>query len=148
MSETCEIPLFNLPEEEIKELLSSVKTIAVVGMSKNPSKDSHHVAKYLASKGYKIIPINPTCETIEGHRCYPSLEAVPNEITIDLVDVFRPPEEVPSITDQAIRRSVKGLWLQEGIVHNASAEKAQKAGLKVVQGKCIMKALKAIHHEA
>ncbi len=137
MTETCEIPLKNIPTEEIKRILKDSKVIAVVGLSDKPERDSHRVAAYLQKQGYRVIPVNPRAEEILGERAYPSLREVPEKI--DIVDVFRKPDAVPAIVDEAIAAGAKTVWMQEGIVHNASAEKARAAGLQVVQSKCIMR---------
>ena len=114
-----------------------MKTIAVVGLSPDPDKDSHHVAEYLQKVGYKIVPIYPKDITILGEQAYPSLADVP--FAIDMVDIFRKPEALDAIADAAIARGdVKVFWAQKGIVNNAAAEKAKKAGMKVVQNKCTL----------
>ncbi len=137
MTETCEIPLKNIPPEEIRRILKDSKVIAVVGLSDKPERDSHRVAAYLQKQGYRVIPVNPRAEEILGERAYPSLREVPEKI--DIVDVFRKPDAVPAIVDEAIAAGAKTVWMQEGIAHNASAEKARAAGLQVVQSKCIMR---------
>ena len=133
--ETCEMPDRRAPAPEIDDVLKMAKRIAVVGLSTNPEKDSHMVAKYLMDAGYEVMPVNPNCEHVLGLECYPDLDAVPGEI--DVVDVFRRAEALPDIVDAAIRRGAKVLWTQLGIVNNAAAEKARKAGMKVIQSKCM-----------
>jgi predicted CoA-binding protein len=118
-------------------MLEESNVIAVVGLSARPETDSYHVAAYLQRNGYKIIPVNPKYEQVLGEKCYRRLLDVPE--AIDIVDVFRRPEAVPEVADQAIAVKAKVLWMQEGIVHNAAAEKARRAGLKVVMNKCILK---------
>ncbi len=120
----------------IKDLLENCQTIAVVGLSDNPEKTSYVVARYLKEHGYKIIPVNPTITEALGEKAYPDLRAVPEKI--DIVDVFRRSNDVPPVADDAIAIKAKGLWMQEGIVHEASAQKAESAGLKVVMDRCIM----------
>ncbi|NPA81439.1 MAG: CoA-binding protein [Epsilonproteobacteria bacterium] len=133
----CEFPTVNENMDEIREIFKTVKTIAVVGLSPNETKDSHKVAKYLQSVGYKIIPIYPKEETILGEKVYRSLAEVKEEI--DMVDVFRKPAAVDHIVDAIEKRKdVKVLWLQKGIVNNKAAERAKKMGLKVVQNRCSM----------
>lgn len=132
---TCEMPDANLQSGEIKEILNSAKTIAVVGLSDNPERDSFRVAKYLRENGYHIIPVNPGKTEILGEKCYPDLASVPEKI--DVVDIFRTVEAIPGIVDEAIQIGAKAVWMQLGLAHHVSAEKARAAGLKVVQAKCI-----------
>jgi predicted CoA-binding protein len=131
------MPLHNASPGEVRDLLKSVHTIAVVGLSDKPDRDSYHVAAYLKGQGYRIIPVNPAVAEVLGEKSYPSLRDVPEKI--DLVDVFRKPEAVPAIVDDAIVVGAKAVWMQEGIVHNAAADKARAAGLQVVMNKCILK---------
>ena len=135
----CEFPTVNSSSEEIKNIFKSVKTIAVVGLSPDPSKDSNHVAEYLQQAGYKIIPIYPKNEIILGEQAYPSLTDVPANIQIDMVDIIRKPEALDAIADACIARGgIKVFWAQKGIVNNAAAERARAAGMTVVQNKCTM----------
>ena len=135
----CEFPTVNSSSEEIKNIFKSVKTIAVVGLSPDSSKDSNHVAAYLQQAGYKIIPIYPKDELILGEQSYPSLADVPANIQIDMVDIFRKPEALDAIADACIARGgIKVFWAQKGIVNNAAAERARAAGMTVVQNKCTM----------
>ena len=122
-------------DDEIRKIYL-LKNIAVVGMSKNPDKAAHYVPKYLHDKGYNIIPVNPTAIEILGKKCYPSLLDVPVEI--DIVDVFRPSEQVKPVIEESIKIKPKVIWLQEGI-HNPEAEMiAQKSGIKVVFNRCML----------
>jgi Predicted CoA-binding protein len=123
--------------DEIGELLSRIKTIAVVGLSSDPMRASYGVSRYMQGRGYRIIPVNPNEQTILGERAYASLAEIPEKI--DLVDVFRRPEHVPEIVDEAIRLKIPALWLQEGVVHEAAAKKARDAGLLVIMDRCILK---------
>lgn len=132
----CELPKENPNSREIEEILRNSKVIAIIGVSRNPEKDSHKVAKYLMEKGYKVIPVNPNAKEILGRKCYPRLEEV--EGKIDVVDIFRPPEEVPEIVETAKKKGAKVVWMQVGIVNNQAAEKAKKMGMRVVMNKCIM----------
>ena len=118
---------------------NGIKIIAVVGLSDKPERASYRVAKYLQEKGYKIIPVNPVKEEILGEKAYPSITAIPSELTIDVIDVFRKSDAVPEIVEQTIDRGVPILWLQEGIIHEAAAKKAEQAGIKVIMDKCILK---------
>lgn len=123
--------------DKIGDLLKRSKTIAVVGLSSNPMRPSFGVSKYMQGKGYRIIPVNPNESAVLGEKAYPSLSEVREKI--DIVDVFRRSEFVPEIVDEAIRLKVPCLWLQEGVVHEAAAKKAQEAGMTVVMDHCILK---------
>jgi predicted CoA-binding protein len=122
-------------EDEIKEILTSYKTIAIVGISNKPDRDSYIVAEYLLNQGYKIIPVNPNIDTVLGLKAYPDLISIPEDI--EIVDIFRRPEFVDEIVDQAIEKGAKVVWMQIGVINESAAEKARKAGLKVVMNKCI-----------
>ena len=133
----CEFPTVNSNQEEIKEIFDTVKTIAVLGLSPDPSKASHRVAKYLQEVGYKIVPVYPKEDTILGEKVYRSLVEIPFEV--DMVDIFRKPAAFDAIADACIERGdVKVFWGQLGLVNNAAAEKAKDAGMKVVQNLCSM----------
>ena len=123
--------------DEIRELLTRTKTIAVVGLSSDPLRPSYGVSQYMQRKGYRIIPVNPNEQTVLGEKAYSSLAAVPDKI--DLVDVFRRPEFVPEIIDEVIRLKIDAVWLQEGVVHQPAAKKARDSGVLVVMDKCILK---------
>ena len=133
----CEFPTVNEKSDEIRKIFEEVKTIAVIGLSPKPEKDSHKVAKYLQSVGYKIIPVYPKEETILGEKVYRSLSEIPQKV--DMVDMFRKPAIADLIVDEIVKRDdVKVLWLQKGIVNNEAAKRAKDMGLKVVQNKCSM----------
>jgi len=122
-------------DEQIRKFYS-LKNIAVIGISKNPEKAAHYVPKYLAEKGYNIIPVNPTTDKILDKKCYREIAEVPD--SIDIVDVFRPSEEVLPVVREAVKKNPKVIWLQEGI-HNPEAEDlARKAGIEVVFNRCIL----------
>lgn len=123
--------------DPIRDLLSKVKTIAVVGLSDSPFRPSHGVAAYLQSQGYKIIPVNPQIPEALGETSYRSLLEVPE--TVDLVDVFRRPEFVNEIVEQAIRLKIPAIWLQEDVINEPAAERARQAGMFVVMDRCILK---------
>jgi hypothetical protein len=131
----CEFPTTNATGAEIATILKSAKVIAVIGASLKPERPSHWISVYLKEHGYKVIPVNPGLKEVLGDICYKSLSDIPEPI--DIVDIFREPGAVPAIVDEAIAKKAKVVWMQEGIVHNAAAEKAKKAGLKVIQNKCI-----------
>ncbi|MBC8231644.1 CoA-binding protein [bacterium] len=150
MEEVCEIPRKNATNEEISTILTTYRTIAVVGLSTNEDRDSNRVARFLMEHGFQIIPVNPNHNEVLGQKCYPSLSAIPEEINIEVADIFRRPSAVPEIVDEAIQRGVKVIWMQEGslrsptpsaygIVHNDAADKAREHGLQVVMSKCMMK---------
>lgn len=122
-------------ENEMKEILLSAKTVAAVGLSSNPAKESFGIVQYLKDQGYKIIPVNPTAAEIMGEKAYPDLSSVPEPV--DVVQVFRKPEDVPPVVDEAIKIGAKVVWMQEGIVHEEAAHKAREAGLKVVMNVCM-----------
>jgi len=118
-----------------------VKTIAVVGLSNSPLRPSYGVSAYMQSQGYRIIPVNPQIAEALGEESYPSLLDVPIELAkqIDLVDVFRRPEYVDEIVEQAIQLKIPAIWLQEGVINEPAAEKARQAGMFVVMDHCILK---------
>jgi len=122
-------------DHDLREILLSTKTIASVGLSSNQNKESYWIASYLKEQGYRVIPINPTADEILGEKAYPDLESVPDPI--DLVQVFRRPEDVPPVVEDAIRVGAKVVWMQEGIVHEEAAQKAREAGLQVVMDACM-----------
>jgi predicted CoA-binding protein len=137
MNDACEFPTRNAPSAAIDQLLATTKTIAVVGLSDNPGRASHHVAGYMQQQGYRIIPVNPSVQEVLGEKSYASLHEIPEPV--DMVDVFRKPDAVPAIVADAIAIKAKSVWLQEGIVHNEAAAQAEAAGLTVVQNKCLLK---------
>jgi predicted CoA-binding protein len=122
--------------DPIFDLLTKYKTIAVVGLSSNPARPSYGVTEYMQSAGYHIIPVNPNETDVLGEPSYASLEEVPQKI--EIVDIFRCPNEVPSVVDAAIRVNAKVIWMQLGIAHEAAAEKARAAGITVVMDACIL----------
>ena len=132
-------------QNQIKNILKKYQVIAVVGLSKEPEKDSHRVSAYLKQHGYRIIPVNPFADEVLDEKSYPSLLEIPSEIqkTIEIVDIFRPAKDVPPIVEQAIKlKQTYGkpfvVWMQLGIVNEAAAETARRAGLIVVMDKCLM----------
>jgi len=126
-------------EEEIKDILSTCKTVAVVGISPKEDRPSYIVASYLKSKGYRIIPVRPDGDMVIGEKVYHSLQEIPKEIKVDVVDIFRKSEDVPPIIEEAIQRRARVVWMQERIVNVESAAKAKRAGLKVVMDRCMKK---------
>jgi predicted CoA-binding protein len=122
-------------DEMMKNILLSAKTVASVGLSSNPMKASYGVDLYLQNKGYRIIPVNPTADEILGEKAYPDLESIPDKI--DVVQVFRRPEDVPAVVADAIKIGAKVVWMQEGIVNEEAAQTAREAGLQVVMDACM-----------
>ncbi len=123
-------------DEEIRILLSEARTIAVVGMSDKPHRDSHQVGRYLHNQGYAIIPVNPAIHEVLGIPALPDLDSIGSEV--DIVDIFRRAEYVPEIVDAAIRCGARAVWMQFGTAHPGAAARAAAAGLRVVTDRCIM----------
>lgn len=133
----CEFPVINSDKDEIKAIFENTKTIAIVGLSPDAAKDSHRVAAYLQQVGFKIIPIYPKEDVILGERVYRSLLEV--EEKVDLVNIFRKPNVVLNVVNEALQRGdVQTIWTQKGIVNNEAAQKAKDNGLNVVQNHCTM----------
>jgi len=128
-----------MTEEDIREILLNFKTIAVVGISPKEDRPSYIVASYLKSKGYRVIPVRPDGEVILGEKVYHSLAEIPKEIGVEIVDIFRRPEDVPPVVEEAIQQRAKVVWMQEGVIHKEAGAKAEKAGLKVVMDRCMKK---------
>ena len=122
---------------QISEILRASRTIAVVGLSAKRYRPSYGVAEYMQRAGYRIIPVNPHETEVLGEKCYPDVESVPEPI--DIVDIFRRSEYVPEIVESAIRKGAKVVWMQEGVIHEEAARRAQEAGLEVVMDRCILK---------
>ena len=123
----------------IAEILRKAKTLAVVGLSANPSRPSYEVARYMQIHGYRIIPVNPKYSSILNERCYANLTEIPRSIAIDIVNIFRRPEAVPPIVEEAIQIGAKGIWMQEGVVNITAAVRARQAGLWVVMDRCVFR---------
>ena len=124
-------------DRELKALLGAARTIAVVGLSSKPHRPSNEVAAYLQRHGYRIIPVNPNEQEVLGEKAYPSLLDIPNDLTVDVVDVFRRAPATPAVARDAVAIGAKALWLQEGIVNEEAHQIASEAGLEVVMGICI-----------
>jgi len=122
-------------DQQIREILS-LKKIVVVGMSKNSSKAAHYVPKYLSENGYDVTPVNPTTSEILGKKCYSSISEIDEEI--DIIDVFRPSDQVLPIIQEAIKKKPKVIWLQEGIHDSEAEDLAKKAGIKVIFNRCML----------
>lgn len=121
--------------EGIRRILNEYKTVAVVGLSANWHRPSNFAAKYMLDHGYRVIPVNPAYDEVLGQRCYPSLRDIPEPV--DIVDVFRRPDDVPPIVEDAIAIGAKVLWLQIGVINHQAAARAEAAGLQVVMDRCI-----------
>jgi uncharacterized protein len=122
------------PEQEI---LKSCRVVAIVGLSSKSDRPSNRVGSFLKERGYKIIPVNPSEKTILGEPCYPDLSSIPGKV--DVVEIFRRSEDVLPLVDEALKIGAGAVWMQEGVVNEEAAEKARKAGLKVVMNKCMLK---------
>ena len=129
------MPFTNPSSEQIRQLLLSVHSIAVVGLSPNDARPSFRVARSLQGFGYRIIPVRPKVALVLGEKAYPDLESLPE--LPDIVDVFRSPEHVPGIVASCIKLGIKNLWLQEGVVHEDAAQRAKDAGIMVVMNRCM-----------
>jgi predicted CoA-binding protein len=135
----------------IDEILRTVRTIAVVGMSDKPWRASHNIGRYLAANGYRVFPVNPALSEVLALKCYPDLDAAQTAAReqtgsgIDLVDVFRASEFVPAIVDDVIRLGIPYLWLQDGVIHEESVVRARAAGVKSVQDDCIFREHSRLH---
>jgi predicted CoA-binding protein len=123
-------------QEAIAKILKNYRTVAVVGLSRSADKDSHRVASYLKASGFKIIPVNPSADEILGEKVYKDLTLIPG--SVDVVDVFRPSDEVGPFVEQAIKIGAKAVWMQLGIVNEEAASKALDAGLDVIMDRCMM----------
>jgi uncharacterized protein len=126
-------------DTQLTELLRQAKTIAVVGLSGNRTRASYGVSRFLQRQGYRVIPVNPNETEVLGERAYPSLRDVPDDI--DIVNIFRRSEKVPEVVDDALQKGTRCIWMQEGIINNGAAQKAEEAGVPVVMNRCILKEL-------
>ncbi len=123
--------------ETIKKILRDYRTVAVVGLSDKPERPSYGVASYLQARGYRIVPVNPRISRVLGEDAYPDLVSIPFEI--EIVHIFRRSEDTPTIVDAAIKKGVRAIWMQEGVVNETAAERAEAAGLEVVMDLCMLK---------
>jgi len=135
-------------DAELRSILGDARTVAVVGLSSNPFKDSLEVAEYLRSKGYRIVPVNPNETEVLGETAYPSLLDVPKDVRIDVVDVFRRAADTPPVAEQAVKVGAKVLWLQDGIVNEDARRIAEEGGLTVIMGVCIRTTNRRLQREA
>lgn len=135
-------------DPELRVLLGDARTVAVVGLSSKPNRPSHEVARYLLQHGYRIVPVNPGETEVLGQRAYPTLMDIPEDVQVDIVDVFRRTEETPEVARQAVAIGAKVLWLQEGIVNEEAHRIADEAGLDVIMGVCIRQVYDRLKREA
>ena len=129
------MPFRNPDSDGLRALLKRAKTVAVVGLSPNPDRPSHRIGKRLKEWGYRVVPVRPALDEVLGEKAYPNLAAIP--FKPDLVDVFRSPDQVDPVVDECIALGIPALWLQEGVVNEAAALRAQAAGIEVVMDRCI-----------
>lgn len=130
--------------DEVGEIMTTSKTIAVVGLSNKPDRPSNEITSYLKEQGYRIIPVNPTIKEALGEKAYPSLKDIPERI--DVVQIFRRPEEVPAVVEDAIAIGAKVVWMQPGAENEEAAAKAEAAGLKAVVGACMRSVHRTLRH--
>lgn len=123
-------------DHDVRDLLTTTRTWAVVGCSPDPGRASHRVAALMQSRGYRIIPVNPYAETILGERCYPDLPSIPLDIHIEVVDIFRRSELAGRVVDEAIAAGARGVWMQLGVIDELAGQRARNAGLQVVMDRC------------
>ncbi len=121
-------------DRDVRNILCSSKTIAVVGISAKEESPSHRVAKYLIGQGFKVIGVNPKCDEVLGAKCYPDLRSIPEHV--DVVDIFRRPDAIAAVVEEAIEIGAGAVWMQLGLEHEEAAQKARRAGLSVVMNKC------------
>jgi len=124
---------------DIKKVLTTYRTVAIVGASTNPERPSHRVADFLKKEGFLVIPVTPNADKVVGEKAYPDLASIP--VPVEVVDIFRRPEDVPPIVQEAIAIGAKAVWMQEGIINEEAAARARKAGLTVVMDHCMKKEL-------
>jgi len=127
----------NPDDATLRPLLDRIRTIAVVGLSPQPARPSYRVAQAMQRYGYRIVPVRPLVDEVLGEKAYPSLADIP--FAIDLVDVFRAAEHVPAIVEQCLALHLPAIWIQEGIVHDDAAQRAQASGMTVVMDRCLLK---------
>ena len=132
-------------DDELRRVLSGARTVAVVGLSDKPERDSNEVARYLRSQGYRIVPVNPAVTEVLGERSYPSLAAIPADLRVDVALVFRRSEAVPLLVDEAIARGIPAVWMQLGVRNPEAAARARARGLFVVEDLCSMATHRRLH---
>lgn len=132
-----------MANDDMGHILASYRTVAVVGLTNKPDRPSYEVASYLQARGYKIIPVNPAIKEVLGETSYPDLASIPERV--EIVDIFRRPEDIPPIVEAAIQVGAKVVWMQLGIVNESAARRARQAGLKVVMDRCMKLEHQALH---
>lgn len=135
-------------DAELRSLLGDARTVAIVGLSSKPHRDSYEIGAYLQSAGYRIVPVNPNETKVLGEPAYPTLDDVPADVEIDVVNVFRRARETPPVAEAAVRRGAKVLWLQDGIVNEDAGRIAGDGGLTVIMGVCIRRTRKRLERES
>lgn len=135
----------SLDDDALRHVLQSARTIAVVGLSDKPERDSNEVARYLQSAGYRVIPVNPMLTEVLGEKSYPSLREIPDNLTIDILDIFRRSDQVPPVVEEGIARGVGAVWMQLGVENAAAAAGARSRGIPVVENLCIMQQHRRLH---
>jgi uncharacterized protein len=125
-------------DAQLREILTRARTVAIVGLSDKPEKDSHEVARYLRSQGYRVIPVNPAVAEVLGEKSYPSLSAIPKEIRVDIADIFRRSDQVVPIAKEAVRRGIPVVWMQLGIENAEAGSIVREAGGVDIENLCIM----------
>jgi uncharacterized protein len=135
----------NPPDEVLRQILDRARTIAVVGLSDKPERDSNEIARYLQGQGYRIVPVNPMLSEVLGEPAYPTVGAIPSEVRVDVVDIFRRPEQVPPIVEEAVARGVPVVWMQSGISNPEASARGRAAGATVVEDLCIMVQHRRLH---
>ncbi|HEV2166286.1 MAG TPA: CoA-binding protein [Thermoplasmata archaeon] len=128
-----------LSDDRRREILSAARTIAVVGLSEKPERDSNEVARYLQHQGYRIVPVNPLLKSVLGEPSYPSVSAIPSDVRVDVVDIFRRSSEVAPIVEEAVARKVPTVWMQLGVENPEAARTARARGVTVVENACLMR---------
>jgi predicted CoA-binding protein len=144
MSDNCELPRHHSTSDELRNILTRHRVVAVVGLSTDTSKPSYHVAEYLQRVGYTIVPIHPKAASILGEKTYANLREVPASVGVEIVDIFRRPDAVMEHVEEAIAVGAKVVWMQEGVINNAAADRAKAAGLQVVMNLCMLKEHRAL----
>jgi len=144
---TADLQPYLPSDEELRSILGDARTIAVVGLSGRPERDSHSVAAFLQAKGYRIVPVNPKENEVLGERAYASLLDVPEDVSIDVVDVFRRAEHTPAIAREAVERGAKVLWLQDAIVNDEARRIAEEGGMTVIMGTVIRRETRRLERE-
>ncbi|MFZ0891642.1 MAG: CoA-binding protein [Thermoplasmata archaeon] len=125
-------------EPALRTILTGARTIAVVGLSDKPERDSNEVSRYLQGQGYRIVPVNPLIREALGEKSYPSLLAIPADVSVDIADIFRRSDQVPPVVDEAIQRRIPTIWMQLGVENSEAAARARAHGVTVLENLCIM----------